>query len=82
MGCYGAGVPERAGLFRGECRFTESRDYDGCIAQSASQPFPGEIERKVDACDEQIGIVRVADTEIHRQSLFERGSLQGRHICD
>ena len=42
----------------------------------------GEIECKIDASEEQIEIVRVADTKVHSQSLFERGSFQGRYIRD
>ena len=52
------------------------------MAESACQPFPVENECKIHASKEQIEIVRVTDTKVHLQSLFERGSLQGRYIRD
>lgn len=60
----------------------ESGDRDGRIAQSVRQPFPGEIECKIYTCDEQIDIIRVADTKVHPQSLLECGCFQGGDIRD
>ena len=42
-------IEGRGACLNGDDGLAESRDRDGGIAQSAGQPFPVEIERKVDA---------------------------------